>query len=201
MSYNGSCLIGMKGDHCAALATDRRYGVKFQMISCNFPKVFKIHDTLLLGLSGLATDIITFAKQMKMEANLYRLREHREIKPKVFANLVASSLYAKRFGPYFIEPIIAGLEEDGTPYIANTDLIGCIGDEDNFLCCGTGDEMLLGACESFYRDGMESEELFEVCAQSLMSGTDRDAYSGWGGVVYVITPQGITAKTLKTRMD
>ena len=29
MAYNGSCLIGMKGDHCAALATDRRYGVKF----------------------------------------------------------------------------------------------------------------------------------------------------------------------------
>ena len=57
MEYNGSCLIGMKGDKCAALATDRRFGVQFQMISTNFPKVFKIHDNLLLGLTGLASDI------------------------------------------------------------------------------------------------------------------------------------------------
>ena len=31
-----------------------------------------------------------------------------------------------RFGPYFVEPVIAGLEEDGSPFIASTDLIGCI---------------------------------------------------------------------------
>ena len=95
---------------------------------------------------------------------MYRLREHREISPKVFANLVSSSLYAKRFGPYFIEPIIAGLESDGTPFIAGSDLIGCVTDEDNFLCAGTGDEMLLGACESFYEDGLAPDDLFEVCA-------------------------------------
>jgi hypothetical protein len=29
-----------------------------------------------------------------------------------------------RFGPYFCEPIIAGLNEDGTPFICTTDLIG-----------------------------------------------------------------------------
>lgn len=31
-----------------------------------------------------------------------------------------------RFGPYFIEPVVAGLEEDGTPFIAGADLIGCL---------------------------------------------------------------------------
>lgn len=29
-----------------------------------------------------------------------------------------------RFGPYFCEPIIAGLNEEGTPFICTTDLIG-----------------------------------------------------------------------------
>ena len=29
-----------------------------------------------------------------------------------------------RFGPYFVEPVIAGLRADGTPYVASSDLIG-----------------------------------------------------------------------------
>lgn len=32
-----------------------------------------------------------------------------------------------------------------------------------------------------------------------MSGCDRDALSGWGGVVYVLTESEITAKVLKTK--
>ena len=30
------------------------------------------------------------------------------------------------------------------------------------------------------------EELFEVTAQCLMSGQDRDAISGWGAIIHVM---------------
>jgi 20S proteasome subunit beta 3 len=33
---------------------------------------------------------------------------------------------------------------------------------------------------------MEPEDLFETISQSLMNAFDRDAYSGWGAVVYVM---------------
>lgn len=45
------------------------------------------------------------------------------------------------------------------------------------------------------------DELFETMAQCLLASVDRDALSGWGGVVHIITPEGITSKTLKGRMD
>ena len=32
----------------------------------------------------------------------------------------------------------------------------------------------------------EPDELFETVAQCLLSGVDRDALSGWGGIVYVM---------------
>jgi 20S proteasome subunit beta 3 len=76
---------------------------------------------------------------------MYAMKEERVIGAKAFAHLASSTLYERRcvaacanlgrpsdstlphrFGPYFIEPVIAGLEEDGTPFIAATDLIGCI---------------------------------------------------------------------------
>lgn len=58
-TYNGASIIAMKGKECVAIASDLRFGVQNQTLACDFPKVFKMHDKLYLGLSGLATDIQT----------------------------------------------------------------------------------------------------------------------------------------------
>lgn len=52
-----------------------------------------------------------------------------------------------------------------------------------------------------YKENMEPEELFEVVSQCLLSSVDRDAYSGWGAEVYIITPDQIIQRRLKARMD
>ena len=39
------------------------------------------------------------------------LAQERDIKPAAFGKLVSTLLYEKRFGPYFIEPVNAGLGE------------------------------------------------------------------------------------------
>jgi 20S proteasome subunit beta 3 len=56
---NGSALVAMKGKGCVAIAADRRLGVQFQTIATNFQKIFQMQDNILLGLSGLGTDIQT----------------------------------------------------------------------------------------------------------------------------------------------
>ena len=58
-SMNGSALVAMKGKGCVGIACDTRLGVGFQTIATNFQKVFKMQDNILMGLCGLATDIIT----------------------------------------------------------------------------------------------------------------------------------------------
>ena len=58
---------------------------------------------------------------------------------------------------------------------------------------------IYGACESFFKPDFSPEELEDVLGQCLVSGCDRDALSGWGGVVYVMTKDNITIKVLKTR--
>tara|TARA_B110000503_G_C6770501_1_gene259194 strand:+ start:270 stop:431 length:162 start_codon:yes stop_codon:yes gene_type:complete len=51
---------------------------------------------------------------------------------------------------------------------------------------GTGSEFFLGCCEAFHRKDLKKDELEEILAQTLTSGADRDAFSGWGGIVYVL---------------
>ncbi len=60
-----------------------------------------------------------------------------------------------RFGPYFVEPIIAGLDsKTGKPYIATMDLIGCPMETKDFVVGGTCTEQLYGMCESLWNPDM-----------------------------------------------
>lgn len=164
-------------------------------------RIFPMHDKLFLGLTGLQTDVMTLDQHFRFKLELYEMREHRKIKPETFANLVSSTLYGKRFGPYFSEPVIAGLDKDNKPYICSMDLLGCIAKEDDFSVAGTCAESLLGTCETFYTPNLEPDALFETISQSLLAALDRDCMSGWGAVVHVITKDGVTTRELDGRMD
>mmetsp|Transcript_14053 Transcript_14053/g.27008 ORF Transcript_14053/g.27008 Transcript_14053/m.27008 type:complete len:205 (-) Transcript_14053:535-1149(-) len=201
MSYNGSAIIAMVGKNCVAIASDNRLGAQQQTLATDFQKTFKIHDRMFVGLSGLATDMLTLQQRFKFRHNLYKLREDRDMRVETFANMVSSMLYEKRFGPYFCEPIIAGLEKDGKPFITGMDLLGAMAPASDFVVAGNNTESLFGACESFWRADMEPEELFETISQCLLSGTGRDCLAGWGGTVHVITMDKIISRSLKGRMD
>ena len=49
----------MVGKNCFAIASDRRFGVQLQTVATDFQKIYRIHDRVFLGLSGLATDAQT----------------------------------------------------------------------------------------------------------------------------------------------
>lgn len=53
-----------------------------------------------------------------------------------FGNLVASTLYEHRFGPYFVSTIVIGLD-DGQPVLFNYDSIGQPSDTEDFAYAGT----------------------------------------------------------------
>jgi 20S proteasome subunit beta 3 len=152
---------------------------------------------------------------------MYKYKEERDIAPETFMNMVCSMQYAKRyellqastqssydicsptcrFGPWFAEPVVAGLDKDNKPYVSASDCVGAPVAATDFVVSGTCTENLYGTCESLYKKDMEPDALFEVLAQSLLAAVDRDALSGWGGVVHIITAEGIITKELKARKD
>jgi len=158
-------------------------------------------DKTFVGLSGLASDVQTLSQHLEFKINLYGLKEERQMEPKVVGNLLSSMLYEKRFGPWFCEPVVAGLGKDNKPFLCAFDFIGAMSKNDEFCVSGTASEQLYGVCESFWRPDMNKDELFETIAQCLLSAVDRDCLSGWGGEVHVITPTEVITKKLKGRMD
>lgn len=77
-------------------------------------------------------------ENLRFRVNMYRMKEEREITPKTFTHLLSSTLYEKRcvshvevsdgrFGPWFLEPVVAGLpvptelEPNPKPFISTMD--------------------------------------------------------------------------------
>ena len=171
-------------------------------VSKDFKRIFQINDRIYLGLAGLATDVLTVREQLRFDVNLLELREERPIDPKKFMNLVKSTLYEKRFSPFFVTPVIAGLlPETNEPYLAASDSIGAFAFPKDFAVAGTCEESLYGICESAWRPNMNPDELFECTAKCLIAAVERDSISGWGGIVYIITQDKVIIKEIKTRMD
>jgi 20S proteasome subunit beta 3 len=79
-------------------------------LAANWPKTYQINERAYVGLVGLAADQQTVFDLLRFKAKMYKLREGRDIGAKTLANLCSSTLYERRFGPYFVEPIVAGLE-------------------------------------------------------------------------------------------
>ena len=94
--YNGGTLVGMVGKDCVGIAADRRFGKQMLTLANDFQRVFKLQNNLIMGLSGLGTDIQTFSALMEQKINLYTLKESKPMKPITFCNLVAYSLFEKR---------------------------------------------------------------------------------------------------------
>uniref|UniRef100_A0A8C5FYS4 Proteasome subunit beta n=1 Tax=Gouania willdenowi TaxID=441366 RepID=A0A8C5FYS4_GOUWI len=189
MSYNGGAVMAMRGKNCVAVASDRRFGIQAQMVTTDFQKIFPMGDRLYIGLAGLATDVQTVAQRLRFRLNLYELKEGRQIKPKTFMSMVSNLLYERRFGPYYIEPVIAGLDPKTLePFICSLDLIGCPMVTEDFVVSGTCSEQMYGM--------YKRSSLF-----AMLNAVDRDAVSGMGVVVHVIEKDKITTRTLKARMD
>ncbi|KAI4518428.1 nucleophile aminohydrolase [Schizophyllum commune] len=205
MEYNGGSVIAMVGKDCVAIASDLRLGNQAQGISTHFEKIFPVTDRTYVGLAGLASDVLTLREKFRFRVNMYTIKEEREIQPETFAHLASSTLYEHRFGPYFIEPVIAGMQKTPSggykPFIAAADLIGCLNFAKDFVLAGTASEKLFGVAESLWEPDLEPEDLFETISQTIMNAVDRDAYSGWGCIVHVITQDKVITRTLKARMD
>lgn len=154
---DGGACVAMVGKDCVAVACDLRLGLQSLTVSNDFPKVFNYAPSTYMGLTGLATDVATFSDLLRYKVNLYRLREERNISPQTLSNLISSSLYEKRFGPFFVSPVIAGINHTtGKPFICGFDSIGCIDLAKDFIVGGTAGDQLYGTCEGLWEPDLVS---------------------------------------------
>ena len=68
-------------------------------------------------------------------------------------------------------------------------ILGAKMQSSSFACSGVASKSLYGMAEAMWRPDMEEEELVRVCGSAFLSAVERDCLSGYGAVIYIITPK------------
>eukprot|EP01084_Bolivina_argentea_P138089 243191_1 len=203
LSINGGCAAAMIGHNCVAVAVDRRLGSNEQLVSDTSEKVLKLSSRVVCAFTGLLGDSQTLMSDLTRAVRLKSMREGgKPVSPRQLSGMLSAMLYAARSSPFFCEPIVAGLEPDGKPFICVQDVLGARSFPKDFAVAGfTAARSLYGACEAFYCEGMDEETLFQTMSSCLLAAAERDCLSGYGAIVHIISKEGILSREVEGRRD
>lgn len=121
---NGGTILGIAGEDFALLAGDTRQSSGYSINSRYSPNVERIGDNILMGSIGFAADGDELVRKVKTELTWYHHRHNKDLKVQSCARMIQQLLYRKRFFPYYVNTIIAGMDDEGRGAIYSYDPVG-----------------------------------------------------------------------------
>jgi proteasome beta subunit len=151
-------------------------------------KLFKIDDHLALTTAGLVGDAQVLSRYLTAESRLYTLQRDEKMPIKSAATLMANILNQRKFYPYFVQLIIAGIDSSG-PSVYSLDAAGGA-IADTYTSSGSGSPYVFGVLEDHYKKNMTTQEGVILAVRALSAAMKRDSASGNGMDIAVISPEG-----------
>ncbi|MEM2341661.1 MAG: archaeal proteasome endopeptidase complex subunit beta [Candidatus Bathyarchaeia archaeon] len=191
----GATTVGIVCSDGVVLASEKRVSYGNFVLSRVGKKVFKISDHIGAACAGLVSDMQILAREVSVYANLFKLEAGRPISVRSAAKVMSNLLFNNRLIPYITETIIGGVDDEG-PSVYVLDVLGST-IPDKYAAVGSGAEIAIGVLEESYREGMTVEEGKELAVKAIKSAISRDAMSGDGIDLMIITKNGIKEESIK----
>jgi proteasome beta subunit len=177
--------VGIKVDEGVVLAAEKRVAYQLYLMSKSGKKVYLILDKMGLASAGLMADMQTLARIIEAEMRLYELDSGISPKVQTVAKTLSYILYERRLFPYYAEILVGGIDEEGS-HLYTLDPIGAI-IEDNYSALGSGTQLAISIIEAEYKPDMKVEDAKTLAIKALYAAMKRDASSGDGVDVLVIS--------------
>ena len=178
----GTSTIGITYDGGGVVGADHRATMGHFIANKSVKKLFKIGDNLALTTAGLVGHAQSLARTLAAEVSLFELRRNDQMTVKGAATLTANILSGR---PHWVQLLIVGVDEDGSTVYSIDSAGGSI--PDVYCATGSGSPYMYGVLEDGYRDGMSRKEAISLAARALAASGQRDAASGNGMDLAVIT--------------
>lgn len=177
--------VGIKVDGGVVLAAEKRVAYQLYLMSKSGKKVYLILDKMGLASAGLMADMQTLARIIEAEMRLYELDSGISPKVQTVAKTLSYILYERRLFPYYAEILVGGIDEEGS-HLYTLDPIGAI-IEDNYSALGSGTQLAISIIEAEYKPDMKVEDAKTLAIKALYAAMKRDASSGDGVDMLVIS--------------
>jgi proteasome beta subunit len=185
-SMKGTTTIGIVFAGGVILATEKRATMGYMIASKKAKKVYKVAERIGMTTAGGVGDAQQLARILTVECNLYQIRRSRSITVGASATLLSNYLNQNRYFPYYVQLLVGGVDETG-PSVYSVDAMGGATKEEEIVATGSGSPTAYGVLEDRFRPNMTEDEAIDIAIRSLKSAMKRDAGSGEGIQVVVIT--------------
>jgi len=184
----GTTTLGLVCQSGVVVATEHRATMGTMIAHKVAKKLFKIDDHLALTTAGLVGDAQVLSRYLTAEARLYTLQRDEKMPVKSAATLMANILNQRKFYPYYVQLIIAGIDSSG-PSIYSLDAAGGA-IADTYTSSGSGSPYVFGVLEDHYKNNITTQDGVILAVRALSAAMKRDSASGDGIDIAVISPEG-----------
>lgn len=193
--FFGAATVGITFENGVVIGAEKRVLWGYTVVSKTGKKVFPITDNIIVGSAGVSGDYQMLSSYLTAESNLFELENRRPITVNAAAQLLSNILFSRKYMPFLTQTLIGGVDQSGS-HLYSLDLAGSL-IEDTYAAVGTATSLVLGVLEANYREDLSKDEVVELAIKSIRSATRRDAMSGDGIDLLIVTPDGIEVKQLE----
>ena len=181
----GTSTVGICFKDGVIVGADHRATMGHFIANKNVQKLFSISNKIALTTAGLVGDAQVLARVLAAEIALFEMKRDTEISVEAASTLTANILSGRRYSPYWVQLLIAGVDAGGGSVYSIDSAGGSI--PDTYCATGSGSPYMYGVLEDQYKEGMTRNEALKVTARALLASSQRDSASGNGMDLAVIT--------------
>jgi proteasome beta subunit len=192
--FPGATTLGIACKDGVILASEKRVSYGYLVVSKTGKKVFKVTDSVGAACAGLMGDMQILLRETAAYAKLFELDNGRPISVRSVAKSLSNILFQRRYFPYITQTIVGGVDEEG-PSIYILDPFGSV-IPDKYATVGSGAEIAVGVLEVGFKDNLSLDEGKELVLRAMKAALARDASSGNGIDLLIISKEGLREENL-----
>ena len=178
----GTSTVGITFKGGVVVGADHRATMGHFIANKSVQKLFKIGNNLALTTAGLVGHAQSLARTLAAEVSLFELKRNHAMTVKGAATLTANILSGR---PHWVQLLIVGVDDDGPSVYSIDSAGGSI--PDVYCATGSGSPYMYGVLEDGFKENMTRQQAVSLAARALSASGQRDAASGNGMDLAVIT--------------
>jgi proteasome beta subunit len=185
--FPGATAVGISFNNGVLLASERRISFGNFVVNKNTKKTFVLTEYVGAACAGMVADMNVLARQVAALSKIRKFETRRDLPTNSVAKLMSVIMFERRYFPLLTQVIVGGY--DVKPQIYTLDPLGSLL-PDEYAAVGSGAEMALGVLDAQFNSKMNEEDARNLAIKSIRSSIQRDASSGDGIDILIISNKG-----------
>jgi len=121
---NGGTAMAIAGSNFAVVAGDTRMSRGYSINCRNVPKCYQLTPFCVMATGGMQAEAKTLRKVLDHKIAMYKHKHQKDMSTSAVAQMLSTTLYHKRFFPYYTFNVLGGVDDQGLGAVYGYDAVG-----------------------------------------------------------------------------